>query len=70
MLNVHSFSIEPRTWTTTIFANFRSLWLRMEGEKTLHQSLVNGFRSFSSCKLTSKIMQDCHLEKLDHNIIV
>lgn len=73
MLNVHSSSIEPRTWTTTILADFmyfKSLWLRMEVENTLHQSLVNGFRSFSSCKITSKLCKIVILRKLDHNIIV
>jgi hypothetical protein len=70
MLNVHLASIELRTWTTTILGNFRSLWLKMEGENTLHQNLVNGFKSFSSYKLTSKLCKIAILRKLDHNIIV
>jgi len=51
MLNVHSFSTDPITWTTIILANFRSskrLRLRTIDVEILHQSFVRGLNWFFS----------------------
>jgi hypothetical protein len=73
MPNVCLSSTKPRTWVVAISTNFmyyKSLWLKMGDEKTLHQNLISGFKSFSSCKTTLKLCNMVILEKLDYNISV
>jgi hypothetical protein len=58
MLNVHSFSIDPITWTTIISINFmyfKRLRLRTTNVGILQQSLIRGLRWFFSCNVISEL---------------
>jgi hypothetical protein len=58
MLNVHSFSIDPITWTTIISVNFmyfERLRLRITNVEILQESLIRGLRWFFSHNVISKL---------------